>query len=155
LIRLEIDAETKALIEGAAVLAVYYAEAFSPIGGSKIFIVDAQETVTGPDGQFKIPSKSGRADNYQGKLEGSLLIFKSEYGVFPNHKLSKAAIEFKAWPPPEKYIVYELPKLKTRDEREDHVTYIDICYAIPYSKKNIIGWLLMKNVKVLDYHKTL
>lgn len=128
-----IDTETKAPIEGAAVLAIYYEEAFSPVDGSKLYVVDAQQAITGPDGQFKIPSKSGRADDYSGKLEGEIAIFKPGYGAFPDHILSKAVGENKSWPPPEKYIVYEIPKLKTREERIKNLLIFNY-NGFPYEK---------------------
>ena len=132
-----VDAETKEPIEGAAVLAVYFKETFSP-AGSNHYAVDAQETLTGTDGQFKIPSKAGRSDDYRGRLDCNLIIFKPGYGVFPNHRLSSAVGENKSWPPPEKYIVYELPKLKTKDEISRNAFEIKIDYDLQFNKQKII-----------------
>ena len=128
-----IDSETKEPIEGAAVLAVYYKVTYTP-AGSNSYAVDAQETLTGPDGQFKIPPKAGRSNDYRGKLECNLIIFKPGYGVFPDHKLSEAVGENKSWPPPEKYIVYEIPNLKTREERDRNLMFCQYS-SLPYEKR--------------------
>jgi hypothetical protein len=128
-----VDADTKEPVEGAAVLAVYY-KVGATIAGSVTHAVDAQETLTGPDGQFKIPSKAGRSDDYHGKLECNLIIFKPGYGLFPDHKLSKAVGENDSWPTPEKYIVYEIPKLKTKEER---LSNIPCRPEIPYDKMKL------------------
>jgi hypothetical protein len=116
-----VDAETKEPIEGAAVLAVYYQEVPSIVAGSNHYAVDAQETLTDINGEFKIPAKTVKLEDVSWKPECNLTIFKPGYGVFPGHKLSNAVGENKSWPPPEKYIVYEIPKLKTREEREKNL----------------------------------
>jgi hypothetical protein len=59
------------------------------------------------------------------------LIFKPGYGVFPNHKRSEALGENKDWPTAEKYIVYELPKLRMKEERRSNLPSRP---DIPYSK---------------------
>jgi hypothetical protein len=124
-----VDAETKEPIEGAAVLAVYYQEVPSIVAGSNHYAVDAQETLTDINGEFKIPAKTVKLEDVSWKPECNLTIFKPGYGVFPGHKLSNAVGENKSWPPPEKYIVYEIPKLKTREERRSNIpTRPDIPY---------------------------
>jgi hypothetical protein len=117
-----IDAETKQPIEGAAVLAVYYEEAIT-IAGSNTYAIDAQETLTDRDGEFKIPGTTKWPGEHTGYPRGNLIIFKPGYGVFPGHKASKAVNERKTWPTPDKYIIYELPKLKTRDERKANLFF--------------------------------
>ena len=95
--------------------------------------------MTGPDGQFKIPSKAGRSYDYHGKLECNLIIFKPGYGAFPEHKLSQAVGENKSWPTPEKYIVYEIPKLKTKEERRSNLPSRP---EIPYEKMKLFVGLI-------------
>jgi hypothetical protein len=133
-----VDAETKEPVEGAAVLAVYYKVGYT-FAGSVTRAVDAQETLTGPDGQFKIPSKAGRSDDYHGKLECNLIIFKPGYGVLPDHTLSTAVGENKSWPNPEKYIVYEIPKLKTKEEKRSNLPSRP---EIPYEKMKLFVGLI-------------
>lgn len=112
-----IDAETKEPIEGAVVLGVYYFTAYT-IAGSNSYIEDGQETLTNKEGEFKLPRKRRWFVLHRGYPEGKLVIFKPGYGVFPRHQRSVAVGENKSWPPSGKYIVYELPKLKTLKERK-------------------------------------
>ena len=108
-----VDAETKEPIERAAVLVVYHASTMS-VAGSNYYAVDAQEALTDVNGEFKIPSKTVPSEKVFGKLPANVIIFKPGYGAFPNHKLSKTIGENKSWPPPEKYVVYEMLELETR-----------------------------------------
>ena len=112
-----INAETKQPIPGAAVLAVYYGE-YATIQGANTYPVDTQETVTDENGEFKVPElKEWFGKRPSAPVEANLIIFKPGYGAFPRHSGTKAVGENKSWPPPSKYTVYELPKLKTREER--------------------------------------
>jgi hypothetical protein len=116
-----IDAETEQPISGAAVLAVYYGE-YPSIAGASTYAIDAQETLTDEKGEFKIPEVKDWFGEHPGTpVEANLIIFKPGYGAFPRHKDARMAGIGKGWPPPSKYVVYELPKLKTRKEREQNV----------------------------------
>jgi len=127
-----IDADTKEPVAGAAVLAVYYG-GYNTVAGSVSYAVDAQEKLTDENGEFTIPEVEYWSEKVTGRPRANLTIFKPEYGVFPGHKNSNAVGVNKSWPPREKYIVYELPKLKTMEERrKEHLkTYSEI----PYEKK--------------------
>lgn len=133
-----VDAETKEPIEGAVVLAVYFDEAISPAGSSS-FEIDAQETLTDANGEFEIPSKKVKLEGVWWEPDCNLLIFKPGYGVFPKHKLSNAVGENKSWPPPDKYIVYEIPKLETREEMRSN---IPVRPDIPYEKMKLLFRLI-------------
>lgn len=141
-----IDAETKQPIEGAVVLGVYYFTAYT-IAGSNSYVEDGQETVTDHKGEFKLPRTRRWFVLHRGYPEGKLVIFKPGYGVFPRHKQSKAVGENKSWPPPKKYIVYELPRLETKDERIKNLpnSYSDI----PYNNKRKYIELINKERKAL------
>jgi hypothetical protein len=116
-----VDAETKEPISGAAVLAVYYGE-YPTIAGANTYAIDAKETLTDEEGEFNIAElKEWFGDHPGTPVEANLIIFKPGYGVFPRHRGSKAIGENKSWPPPGKYVVYELPKLKTREERRSNL----------------------------------
>ncbi len=119
-----IDAETKEPISGAVVLAVYYRTTYS-VAGSNSYVVDGQETLTDENGEFKIPRKRRWFVLCRGYPEGSLVIFKPGYG-------RKGTA-----PPPKQYIVYELPKLKTIEERKKNVIYADIYDEIPYKWRKL------------------
>ncbi|OEU72375.1 MAG: hypothetical protein BA869_02230 [Desulfuromonadales bacterium C00003107] len=131
-----IDADTKEPIAGAAVLAVYYTEVYT-IAGANSIIVDAQETLTDENGEFKIPKVKRWFTAVRGYARGKITIFKPGYGVFPGHARSTAGGESKTWPPPKKYIVYELPKLKTIKERKRNAIYVNTYHEIPYQKRKL------------------
>ncbi len=119
------DADTKEPIGGAAVLAVYYDEAVT-IAGTNRFVIDLQETLTDGMGGVKIPEvKEWLGDRPGTVVEAELIIFKPGYGAFPRHKRSRAVSGQKPTIRTEKIIVYELPKLKTREERKDNVIFMD------------------------------
>lgn len=52
----------------------------------------------------------------RGCPEGELEIFKPGYGTL-FHERSNALGENKSWPTPNKYIVYEIPKLAKKEQR--------------------------------------
>lgn len=132
-----IDADTKETVSGAAVLAVYYKE-WTSVAGSNSFEVDAQETLTDEKGEFKIPWAMRWFPLYRGYSEGQIIIFKPSYGVFPDYERAIAVGVSDTWPPPGKYIVYELPKLKTIKERKRNVIYDSDPYSeIPYEKRKL------------------
>ena len=129
-----IDTDTRQPIEGAAVLTVYYKSVYT-IAGSNSYPEDAQETLTDKNGEFKIPEITKWSWEQKGYPEGHIVIFKPEYGVFPDHKRTTAVgVDTGWWPPPGKYIVYELPKLKTREERKDNLMFRHY-NEIPYEKR--------------------
>lgn len=148
-----IDANTKKPIEGAVVLAVYYSSV-SSVAGSMSYVVDAQETLTNANGKFKIPSKTVKSKKERGTLQGKIIIFKPEYGAFPRHKKSEAVGENKSWPPPYKYIVYEIPKLKTINERRLNLPGKFSYSRIPYKKQKLFIKAIneeSKNIGVSPY----
>jgi len=110
-----IDADTKEPIERAAVLVVY-TNFYPSVAGSISTTGDAQETMTDENGEFKIPWKVKLYGKAKFTPDGEVIIFKPGYGVLPRHKRSTALGENKSWPPAFKYVVYEIPKLKTRKE---------------------------------------
>lgn len=124
-----IDADTKEPIAGAVVLAVYYFTSYT-VAGSNSYVEDGQETLTDENGEFKLPRARRWFVLRRGYPEGALTIFKPGYGVFPDHKRSEAVGANKSWPPPKKYIVYKIPKLKTKEERIRNLpsSYSDIPY---------------------------
>lgn len=114
-----IDAETKEPIEGAVVLGTYYYETYT-IAGSNSHLKDGQETLTDKNGEFKLPRTRRWFVLNRGYPEGTLEIFKPGYGTLW-HKQAKAVGDNKSWPAPGKYIVYEIPKLKTISERKSNL----------------------------------
>lgn len=144
-----IDADSKEPIAGAAVLAVYRSEVPS-IAGPMSSVVDGQETLTDENGEFKIPKVKRWFVADRGYPGGKLIIFKPGYGFFPNHKQSRAPGINRAWPPPNKYIVFELPKLKTRKERDLNLNFTRPV-GITYKKMRHFTNLLNKERINLGY----
>ncbi len=136
-----IEAETKEPISGAAVLAVYYGE-YPTIAGANTYAIDAQETLSDEKGEFKIAEvKEWFGDHPGTPVVANLIIFKPGYGAFPRHRGSKAVGENKSWPTPEKFIIYELAKLKTKEERDDNLIFVKPI-GVPYQKmKNLIKYI--------------
>ena len=129
-----IDADTKEPIEGAAVLVVYIN--FYPTGAGSISNAgDAQETLTDENGEFKIPCKVNLYGDAKFMPDGEVVIFKPGYGTLW-HKRSTAIGENKSWPPAFKYVVYEIPKLKTREERKRNARMRSYD-EIPYKNRKI------------------
>jgi hypothetical protein len=128
-----IDTDAKEPIEGAVVLAVYYMTTISIAGGGS-YPFDAQETLTDENGEFRIPTKRVWFHKISGWPPRDLEIFKPGYGTLW-HKRAKAVGENKSRPPPKKYVVYELPKLKTIKGRKYNLPrgYHDI----PYMKRKL------------------
>ena len=143
-----IDTETKEPIEGAVVLAVYYFTAHT-IAGSNSYVEDGQETLTNKEGKFKLPRKRRWFVLHRGYPEGKLVIFKPGYGVFPRHQRSIAVGENKSWPPPGKYIVYELPRLRGVEERKENVISADVFDEFSIKKRNLYIEVLNEERKSL------
>ena len=147
-----IDTDSKESIEGAVVLAVYYKETYT-VAGSNSWTVDGQEVLTDENGEFKISEKRRWFVIHRGYTEGKLTIFKPGYGVFPSHNNAKAIEENKFWPPPDKFVVYELPKLETREERVRTVLDIDIEYDMQFSRQQIMIETINEEFKNLGLAK--
>jgi hypothetical protein len=133
-----IDVDTKEPIEGAAVLAVYYDQTIT-IAGTNTYPIDAQETLTDAKGEFEIPEVKRWFGGRPGTVvKATVKLFKPGYGVFPNHPRSEAAKQEKDRSSVDQYVVYELPKLRTSEERAKNVSGIGIEYDLPFSKQQKI-----------------
>lgn len=112
------DAETKEPLEGAAVLVECNTQSYGP-GGSNDNYVDAQETVTDKNGEFRIPAFTiwtfRPLQNFASYV--GFTIFKPGYGCFPRHKDVKPMLFPNGSLPAKEYIVIELPKLETKQAR--------------------------------------
>jgi hypothetical protein len=126
-----IDVDTKEPIDGAAVLAVYYDQTIT-IAGTNTYPIDAQETLTDAKGEFKIPEVKRWFGGRPGTVvEASITIFKPGYGVFPRHPHSKDVKEDKGGASVEKDFIYELPKLRTR---QDRIANLPLRPEVPHTK---------------------
>jgi hypothetical protein len=133
-----IDVDTREPIEGAAVLAVYYDQAIT-VAGTNTYPIDAQETLTDEKGEFKIPEVKRWFGGRPGTVvEAAITIFKPSYGVFPRHPLSVANKVDQGGSALDKNVIYELPELKTREERARNVSDLGIKYNLPFSKQKMM-----------------
>ena len=130
-----IDADTKEPIEGAVVLAVYSYEIYS-FAGSNAVIKDGQETLTDKNGEFRLRRTRRWFVLNRGYPRGWLEIFKPGYGNLC-HERTKALGDNKSWPTPGKYIVYELPKLETEEERSRNIPKIYSFKEISYKNQKM------------------
>ena len=128
-----VEAETKEPIEEAAVLVVFYTEEYGPAGAITRY-ADALETVTDKNGEFRIPAH--RVTTFrplQGwDLYGYFTIFKPGYGYYPIHKDVKPKFVPGGTLPTNQYVMIELPRLKTKEER---LNMPSVNFDIPYEKQ--------------------
>jgi len=112
-----VDAETKEPLAGAAVLAVYFTTSSGP-GGTLSHYLDAQETVTDKNGEFRIPPLTVTTFRVLHGFDAhpKFTIFQPGYGWYPWHKDVKPIFPYESLPA-DKYVTIELPRLKTKEER--------------------------------------
>jgi hypothetical protein len=115
-----IDTETRRPIAGAAVVAYWDVTLLAP--GHPQRFLDAEEAVTGADGEFVIGKQPRRSSIPLSRVGGPYLtIFSPGYGAYP-------AVMRAPLPPREPYsevlermqrdvVVFELPRLQTREQR--------------------------------------
>jgi len=128
-----VEAETKEPIEGAAVLAVFYTEEYGPAGAITRY-ADAIETVTDKNGEFKIPAYRVTVFRpLQGwDSNGYFTIFKPGYGHYPDSKGVNPMFVPNGSLPINQYVIIELPRLKTKEER---LNMPSVNFEIPYEKQ--------------------
>lgn len=112
-----VNSQTKAPIEGAAVLVVFYTEQAGP-AGSIAHYADAMETLTDSNGEFRLPAN--RVTNFKflhsWDPHGYFTIFKPGYGHYPESEGVKPMFVPNGTLPENHKVVIELPKLNTREE---------------------------------------
>ena len=138
-----IDAETKAPIIGAVVLAVWYRGA-PGLGVSSHGFLDAEEVLTDKNGEFVI-GEHAPASLIPGTWvdEPRITIFYPNYGFYPIYQIS---------PSPklgrdelnealEKHAVIELPPLKTREEKINLMGLVNPVEVPAEKRRNLIRLL--------------
>ena len=163
-----IDAETKEPIEGAVVVVVYHKTSMG-IAESYSVTINVKEALTDKNGEFYIPSYTTLIQPLSWENMANFIIFKPGYGNFPVYQRTPSGIkpkdeeiffsretgkegELEMWIDGEKqpelktikvtFGVVELPKLKTREEREKALSIPNLpleftCYKI----KNLVRLL--------------
>jgi hypothetical protein len=142
-----IDVETKEPLEGAAVLVEFNTQEYGP-AGSVSHYVDAHETLTDKNGEFRIPSFTTTAFRPLQSFEsyGWVTIFKPGYGCFPNHKGVKPEKMRNGILPTNDYVTIELPKLRSREER---LNLPSVNFDIPFEKQQRYIELLNQELESL------
>lgn len=124
-----IDTETKKPIEGAVVVAVYNKSTIGLGAGTISSIISVQEALTDKDGMFHIPSYTTLIQPFSWEIGTAFIIFKPGYVSISGLNLEECLSGgmFKESELPWLYNqqlkykissgVVELPKLKTREER--------------------------------------
>ena len=125
-----IDAETKAPIEGAAVLVVYMTEQYG-LAGAVSYFADAQEVVTDKNGEFKIPAKRLFTFRIISGWERypQFRIFMPGYGCYPKHKGVKPMFDPNGTLPTDQYVTIELPNVNQESKKSRLENYG--CYPSP------------------------
>ena len=119
-----IDAETKQPIEGAAVVAVWEKNISGPAGTLQYFL-DAEETATDKNGEFKIPFKIFFSVPGIRQVKGPFFtIYKPGYGVFPKQQISPRYLPDSLFEG--KGAVVELPKYTIKEKRLDALRSADM-----------------------------
>ena len=154
-----IDAETKEPIEGAVVVVVYNKSTMGLGAGTVSSVINVREALTDKEGMFRIPSYTTVVQPFSWEISATFIIFKPGYGSFPNYRVSPTMklsnpgieqffsenevgkegelLEGGAWWKNFKvtFGLVELPKLKTREEREKARMAADIFGAEISAKK--------------------
>lgn len=148
-----IDAETKQPLEGAAVLAVYYTLSYGPAGSNSHYL-DAQETVTDKNGEFKIPSLNSFTFRPLQSFEPYtwFTIFKPGYGCYPNHKKAKPMFLPNGSLPANQYVVIEEPFVRneSKEERLKNAACLP-SPSVPENKYLKLQGLLQIEYQAIDY----
>lgn len=111
-----VDAETGTPLEGMVILAYWVKWTASWGGWAGGDFIDAEETVTDPDGRFVIPPHSTFTLMPWSRITGELVILKPGYGLwaFRGGNPSRESI----WKRLERNEeIIEMPRLRTREER--------------------------------------
>jgi len=147
-----IDAETKEPLEGAAALVECNTQSYGP-GGSNDNYVDAQETVTDKNSEFRIPVFTiwtfRPLQNFASYVV--FTVFKPGYGDFPRHSRSKVNSQSpKSWLlSTNDYMAIELSKLKHGEMHSPP----SVNFEIPYKKQKKFIEVLSQGYEQLGLDK--
>lgn len=146
-----IDAETKAPIEGAVVVAIWTEKVVEtlPFQGRELKkttrrFAEAKEALTDKNGEFEIPGyvKGKVGKDYMGAQPPHFHIFKPGYGKYPWHQVSpKENVKYHFW----RFTVVELQKLTTREERLRMYRELSLYTYVPNHK--IPNWLHLERME--------
>jgi hypothetical protein len=136
-----IDLETREPIEGAVILVVWQKAIYLSPGGPSTYFEEAKEALTDKEGKYHIDKYYGFTINPLAEMrDPEFLIFKPGYCVFPK---GFGMASCNAMKPKDEYydafvkggIIFELPKLKTREERLKNLPGSSDPFRDHYNKK--------------------
>ncbi len=121
------DAETGQPIRGAVVLIGFYTKSPS-VGGMVWSFADAVEILTDENGEFQLPLEFVYSFQAFAVWEDDceVSIFKPSYGAYPMHPkvFCTPNLQNSMVIPEKEYITFHLPRLATRQEREENLMNI-------------------------------
>ena len=132
-----LDYETKEPIDGAVVVAVYKKASMGLGAGSIDSIINARETLTDKDGNFRIQSYTTLIQPFSWRIPTTLIIFKpgyasAEIGIwhFTGQELKEEQERGWPWTKDLRFKlrgrgIVELPKARTREERW-HASFVGV-----------------------------
>ncbi len=116
-----VDAETKAPIEGAVLVLVFFTNKYGSPGGPVGHQVDVKEAVTDKNGEFRTPAYRYFKYRIFSTWDPNPMatIYKSGFGCYRDHKQAKLDVEIvpSYTLPARQYTTAFLPKLLTIEER--------------------------------------
>ncbi len=124
-----VDLDTREPIVGAVVLVIDHRTGASP-AGSRTIAENWREALTDDKGEFHVPKFVEWFGDKRGYLRGKVEIFKPGYGTLW-HKRAEAIGVNKSWPPSGRFIIYALPRLETRQERERNIALV---FDVPWQQ---------------------
>jgi hypothetical protein len=113
-----IDAETKAPLAGAAVVAIWERRRRLPMYSRNEFY-DAREVVTDADGRFVLDARDIEEKAPEETYLPHFVIYYPGYGFFPDHQLRPTGSLGRIFEGAGTTV--ELPRLRTRDQRREAV----------------------------------
>jgi hypothetical protein len=116
-----VDAETKAPLAGAVVVALWWRNRVYPFHSvAEHYAV--RETLTDAEGRFWLDAKDVEEGAPRRTYHPEFLIFQPGYGSYPRHQISPRGFTGGIFEPPGTLV--ELPRLKEPEERRVHLRSI-------------------------------
>jgi hypothetical protein len=144
-----IDSETKQPLEGAAVIAVW--ESVTPTMADQVHsYLDAEEVLTDSDGRFVVGKHPPRTFRL-GWVEGPrITIYYPGYGFYPRFQVSPAlrlsyGLNEQLKTMEKEEMTIELPRLKTRKERVEVISFIS---PNDVSRKKVPNLIRLMNIEL-------
>ena len=154
-----VDRDTGKPLEGVVIHVTYSAIGSSAAGAISVPVA-VRETLSNANGEYLIPADTVLHECFSGELQGHLQIFKPGYGRYGHHdsKIScpKGEEERVSWAKEPvclqiagKYLIVELPQLKSKEERWINEGGVSPRTRVPYSQQILLIKALNEERKYL------